>query len=274
MTTQDNALIFDCDGVLADTERFGHLPAFNKAFDDAGIPLHWTEQDYAELVKIGGGKERITAALDAARTHGNADDERLQTTSVPALHKAKTEIYRAMVSAGVMPPRPGVARLIRSALAAGWKVAVASTSAPESVKSVLDSVVGTETASAIPIFAGDIVPAKKPAPDIYEIALAELGVTAEHAVVIEDSAVGLQAAVSAGLTCIVTPSSYTLREDFTFAAAVVTSLGEPSDPLSVISDRYAVDFGLQSMVTIDSLERLLKHRNVTRPTTKISGEHR
>ena len=261
-------LVFDCDGVLADTERFGHLPAFNRAFERTGVPIHWTEDDYATLVLIGGGKERIAAALaDANLSQGS---ERL--TLVHTIHKAKTEIYRAMVEAGVMPPRPGVARLIGSALTAGWKVAVASTSAPESVKSVLDSVVGSETSSRIPVFAGDVVPKKKPAPDIYQLALDRLGVTPEQAIVIEDSAVGLRAAVSANLTCVVTPSSYTLTETFSSAAAVVSSLGDPNEPLKVISDKYDIGFG--DVVTLDSLNRLLGICHATSTTTNNPREHR
>jgi HAD superfamily hydrolase (TIGR01509 family) len=269
MTGNGHTLIFDCDGVLADTERFGHLPAFNRAFENLGIPMRWTEDEYAGLLRTGGGKERITAALADPRYQelvggGAPPDELVRRT-----HKVKSEIYRAMVADGVMPPRAGVARLIRSALTRGWQVAVASTSAPESVKSVLETVIGSETADRVPIFAGDSVPAKKPAPDIYLLALDQLGAGRDCAVVIEDSAVGLQAAASAGLACVVTPSSYTLSEDFSQAAAVVSSLGDAGEPVTVISDRYDVGFG--DVVDIDSLLRLLAICNQS--LTSTHGEH-
>lgn len=251
-SARTRTLIFDCDGVLADTERFGHLPAFNEAFETVGVSMHWTEADYAELLRIGGGKERIAAAMKASSMFETSEPP---PSLISKIHRVKTDIYRAMVSSGVLPPRVGVSRLIQDALASGWKVAIASTSAPESVESVLESVVGSATASDIPIFAGDAVPAKKPSPDIYLLTLAELGVTADDAVVIEDSAIGLQAAVSAGITCVVTPSSYTQTDDFTSAAAVLSSLGEPDEPLQVIVDPHRIGFG--SAVTLDSLDRLV-----------------
>ncbi|MGH3641378.1 MAG: HAD-IA family hydrolase, partial [Mycobacterium sp.] len=151
-------------------------------------------------------------------------------------------------------------------LSTGWQVAVASTSAPQSVRSVLDSVVGHQTAEVIPIFAGDVVPAKKPAPDIYLLALDRLGVSAETAIVVEDSAVGMRAAVSAGLACIVTPSSYTLAEDFTPAAAVVTSLGDGGEPTTVLSDPHDVGFG--DVVDLEALRRLLALRGQTLTSTQ------
>ena len=255
MTDASYTLIFDCDGVLADTERYGHLPAFNGAFAELGIPMRWSEDDYAALVRIGGGKERITAALADARHDGLFDEHEPPQDLVPRIHAVKTDIYRNLVSDGVMPPRPGVARLIRSAISSGWQVAVASTSAPASVRSVLDSVVGHEAAEHIPIFAGDVVPAKKPAPDIYLLALDRLGANAETTIVVEDSAAGMRAAISAGLACIVTPSSYTLAEDFTPAAAVVTSLGDADEPTKVLSDPFHVTFG--DTVDTEALRRLL-----------------
>jgi HAD superfamily hydrolase (TIGR01509 family) len=263
-------LIFDCDGVLADTERYGHLPAFNGAFAELGLPMRWSDDEYAALVHIGGGKERISAALAEPRHHGLFGEGGPPADLVPGIHKVKTEIYRALVADGVMPPRPGVARLIRSALSSGWQVAVASTSAPESVRSVLDSVVGHETAEAIPIFAGDVVPAKKPAPDIYLLALESLGAGAETTIVVEDSAVGMRAAISAGLACIVTPSSYTAAEDFTPAAAVVTSLGDDGESISVLSNPHDVEFG--DVVEVDALQQLLALR--LRPLTSTQREYR
>jgi HAD superfamily hydrolase (TIGR01509 family) len=255
VTGADYTLIFDCDGVLADTERHGHLPAFNGAFSELGIPMRWTDEEYAELVRIGGGKERITAAFADPRHQVAFGEDGLAADLVPQIHKVKTAIYLSLVADGVMPPRTGVARLIRSALSDGWQVAVASTSAPESVRSVLDSVVGHEAAEDIPIFAGDLVPAKKPAPDIYLLALARLGANPETTIVVEDSAVGMRAAISAGLACIVTPSSYTLAEDFTPAAAVVTSLGDADEPTKVLSDPHGVDFG--ESIDTEALRRLL-----------------
>lgn len=265
MTDGVYTLIFDCDGVLADTERHGHLPAFNGAFSELGIPMQWTEEDYAALVRIGGGKERITAALAEPRHEGIFGQDGPPDDLVLRIHKVKTAIYRALVVDGVMPPRPGVARLIRSALSHGWKVAIASTSAPESVRSVLDSVVGQSLAERIPIFAGDAVPAKKPAPDIYLLALERLAADAETTIVVEDSAAGMSAAISAGLACIVTPSSYTMDEDFAPATAVVSSLGDADHATTVLADPHHVGFG--DVVDTETLQRLLAVRRQTLNST-------
>lgn len=233
------ALIFDCDGVLADTERDGHLPAFNQTFSEFGVPVRWSDADYAEKVKIGGGKERMTSILtpELARELGLPEDPAGWADTIRQWHARKTEIYTERVAAGVLPGRPGIRRIAEEAAAAGWTLAVASTSAEASVRAVLGHAVGPGLMMRFRVFAGDIVPAKKPAPDIYLHALRELGVTPAETIVIEDSANGLQAALAAGLATVVTVSSYTAQEDFTGAALVVSSLGDPGGPSAeVLSD--------------------------------------
>ena len=239
-------LIFDCDGVLADTERDGHRPAFNQAFAEAGLAVTWDEEEYGRRLRIGGGKERIASLFDDP----DAERERIL-----ALHKRKTAIYKEIVRSGSLPGRPGIARIVDEALAAGWRLAVASTSAEESVRAVLEHVVGTETAAHFAVFAGDVVPAKKPDPAIYLLALEELGVDRADAIVVEDSRNGLLAAVGAGLRCVVTLSSYTGDEDMREAALVVTSLGDPAEPARVVANRSAARPGEQ--VTLADLEACL-----------------
>jgi HAD superfamily hydrolase (TIGR01509 family) len=226
-----NALIFDCDGVLADTERDGHLPAFNATFAAFGLPLHWSDTEYAQRLRIGGGKERIASAFtpEIERRAGIAGAEQ-RAAYIAELHAAKTQAFRDIVASGKLPGRPGVARLARAMHERGWRLAVASTSAESSVRAVLASVMGADLAREFAIFAGDAVAHKKPAPDIYELALERLGVASESALVIEDSRIGLLAATAAGLTCLVTLSTYTQEEDMHEAALVVSSLGEPGGP--------------------------------------------
>ncbi|MCU1446855.1 HAD-IA family hydrolase [Cryobacterium sp.] len=230
------ALIFDCDGVLADTERDGHLPAFNQTFTEFGVPVQWSDADYAEKVKIGGGKERMRSILtpQVAAELGLPENPDTWGDALLAWHKRKTAIYTERVAAGVMPGRPGIRRITEEAAAAGWTLAVASTSAEESVRAVLSHAVGPELAERFRVFAGDIVPAKKPAPDIYLHALRELAVDPAETLVIEDSANGLQAALAAGLATLVTVSSYTAEEDFDGAALVVSSLGDPAGPAAEV----------------------------------------
>ena len=220
------ALIFDCDGVLADTERDGHRPAFNQAFAEAGLDIVWDEAEYARRLQIGGGKERIASVID-------------DPDEVLALHKRKTALYKEMVRAGKLPARPGIARIVDEALAAGWTLAVASTSAEESVRAVLEHAVGEANAAHFAVFAGDVVPAKKPDPAIYLLACHELGLEPSDAIVIEDSRNGLLAAVGAGLRCVVTLSSYTADEDMSEAVLVVPSLGDPPGDAVTLQDLEA-----------------------------------
>jgi HAD superfamily hydrolase (TIGR01509 family) len=251
-------LIFDCDGVLADTERFGHLPAFNQTFEEEGVPVRWSEEEYAEKVKIGGGKERMASLLtdDFVREHGLPSDPEGQRELLLRWHKRKTAAYKAMVAAGVMPGRPGIARIIDAALNAGWTVAVASTSAEESVRAVLEHAVGAERAERIPILAGDVVPAKKPDPAIYRLALERTGSRPEETLAIEDSRNGMLAAVGAGLRCLVTISSYTKDEDFSEAVLVVSSLGDPGEPTVVLANRSAARPG--DLITLADLQACLE----------------
>ena len=140
-----------------------------------------------------------------------------------------------------MPPRPGIARIVDEARAAGWALAVCSTSAEPSVRAILESAVGAEAAADFLVLAGDVVPAKKPAPDIYLLALERLGIGPSEAVVVEDSRNGLLAATAAGLATVVTVNGYTRDEDFSGAALVVSSLGDPAAaPIEVLADRAGV----------------------------------
>ena len=188
-------LIFDCDGVLADTERYGHLPAFNATFERFGLPVRWTEEEYGRKLRIGGGKERM-ASLFADPSFAAAVGAADRTELLLTWHKAKTAAFKQLVADGRIPPRPGIARIIHGALDAGWTVAVASTSAEESVRAVLANAVGP---TDIPVFAGDIVPAKKPDPAIYELTVERLRLEKEETLVVEDSRNGLLAATGAGL---------------------------------------------------------------------------
>jgi HAD superfamily hydrolase (TIGR01509 family) len=253
------ALVFDCDGVLADTERYGHLPAFNQTFAEFGLPVRWSEDEYADKLLIGGGKERMASLLTtefvaAAGLPADADG---QKRVLAEWHRRKTEIYTAMVGEGRLPGRPGVARLVEEAHAAGWALAVASTSAEPSVRAVLQHVVGKDRAAGFTVLAGDVVPRKKPAPDIYLLALERLGADPDTVVVVEDSRNGLLAADGAGLSCLVTVNGYTEHEDFSEAALVVSTLGDPDgEHTTVLANRTAARPG--DWITIDDVTALLK----------------
>jgi HAD superfamily hydrolase (TIGR01509 family) len=252
------ALIFDCDGVLADTERDGHLVAFNQMWREQGVNWVWTIDQYAVKLKIGGGKERIASLAKDADFRAVYDvpaseDEWLNI--VAGWHRRKSDIFRDLVHSGALPARPGVRRLAQEAHDGGWTLAVCSTSAQASVQAVLESAMGSDLAAKFAgVFAGDIVKAKKPAPDIYNHAADALGLTHTGCVVVEDSRNGLLAATAAGMACVVTTNALTEREDFSEAALVVDSLGDPGVPARIVANRStARPAGMVRLADLDAI---------------------
>ncbi|MGA9162876.1 MAG: HAD family hydrolase [Thiobacillus sp.] len=227
MTLQ--ALLFDVDGTLADTERDGHRPAFNQAFADAGLDWHWDVALYGKLLAVTGGKERMKHYIDHYRPDYNKPANFDQM--VAELHQSKTRIYSALAARGGIPMRTGVKRLLIEARAAGLRLAIATTTTPENVTVLLEHSLGAGTQDWFDVIAaGDIVPAKKPAPDIYHYALEKMGLDAAVCLAFEDSENGLRASLGANLKTLVTVNDYTLDHDFTGAAVVLSDLGDPGSP--------------------------------------------
>jgi HAD superfamily hydrolase (TIGR01509 family) len=220
-----NAIIFDCDGVLVDTERDAHRVGFNRAFEAMGIDAEWDVELYGKLLLVAGGKERMRAYFDE---YGWPEDKVAEfggrDALIAELHKVKTQITSELVSS--LPVRPGILRIVDEARAAGVKLGVCTTSNPKFIDAVLD-LFGPERKAAFAfVHAGDVVARKKPAPDIYLMALETLGLPANECVVIEDSRNGLLAAKGAGLPTLITTSTYTVDEDFSEADRVVPELGD------------------------------------------------
>jgi HAD superfamily hydrolase (TIGR01509 family) len=220
-----NALIFDVDGTMADTEEL-HRQAFNAAFERAGLDWHWTRPLYRELLQVAGGKERIGDWID--RLDPGPGQRIRWREQIPYLHADKTRLYGERVRAGQVALRSGVARLLNEAKAAGWHVAIASTTTAANVDALLHATLGPRALDLFSVIAcGDVVRSKKPAPDIYELALRTLGIGPDDAVAIEDSAHGLGAATAAGIRTVVTPTYWTEGADFSAAALVLPHLGDP-----------------------------------------------
>ena len=220
------ALIFDCDGVLVDTERDGHRVAFNQAFQEFGLSYHWDIALYGRLLKqVAGGKERLHQYFDEAGWP--ADSELDRAAYADRLHQYKSSIFRQLVRNGVLEPRPGVARLMDEAHAAGVRLGVCTTARESSVLAVLD-LLGAERKDRVEhVLAGDVVACKKPDPAVYLLAAKRFGLDPAECMVIEDSHIGLMAALGAGMNCIVTTSTYTADEDFDGALRVEPELGDP-----------------------------------------------
>lgn len=218
------ALLFDCDGVLVDTEKDGHRVAFNLAFSQKGINATWGADEYKDLVKVAGGKERMKYYFNQKGwPNGNYDRDEF----IKELHILKTSLFMELIESGKLPLRPGVARIVDEALAEGIKLAVCSTSNVKAVTKIVEVLLGEERKKHFSgIFAGDMVSKKKPDPAVYNLCTEKLGLNPENCCVVEDSRNGLLAAKAAGYKCIITMNNYTKDEDFSEADAIYTELGD------------------------------------------------
>jgi HAD superfamily hydrolase (TIGR01509 family) len=251
-----DALILDVDGTLADTERDGHRPAFNLAFSDAGLDWRWTVDLYGELLKVTGGKERIRYFIEHWRPSFEPTED--LDGFVADLHRRKTRHYLELLRGGAIPLRAGVMRLLREAREAGVRLAIATTTTPENVTTLLECSGMADLPGWFEVIAaGDVVAAKKPAPDIFRLALDELELDPSACIAVEDSDNGVRSALGAGLQALlVTVSSYTKRQGFPGAAVVVDGLGELDEPANIL--RGSLEGS--KIVDLDALDAM--HRRV------------
>lgn len=232
------AIIFDCDGVLVDTERDAHRVGFNLAFKELGIDAEWSVELYAKLLLTAGGKERMRVYFDEFGWPASADTDEKKDALIVDLHKTKTQITSELVSS--LPVRPGILRIIDEAMANGVKLGVCTTSNPKFIDAVLD-LFGAERKAAFDfVHAGDVVAKKKPAPDIYLLAQQTLGLPTNECIVIEDSRNGLLAATRAGYPTLITTSTYTIDEEFDEAVKIVSELGDEPNVQVRLADLTAL----------------------------------
>lgn len=219
------ALIFDVDGTLAETED-AHREAFNGTFAEFGLPWHWDQPLYRELLRVSGGKERIRRYVedyDRGRLSPALDD------LVKGLHRRKTELYTAAVAGGGVPFRPGVRALIEAARCEGLPVAIATTTSRANVVALLDGATGGAGHGWFSAIAcAEDAPVKKPDPQVYRVVLDRLGLAAADCLALEDSINGVGAARAAGIPVVVSRSAYTEGDDFTGALAVFPDFGQVS----------------------------------------------
>ena len=225
-TTPLQALIFDVDGTLADTESV-HLAAFNQAFAEFGLDWHWDEALYTELLNISGGKERMAHYWQTTRPEVIEVGAMGLSDRLNRLHALKTAAYEAAVNAGAVRLRPGVLKLMDEALAQGLQLAIATTTSPVNIAALLRHEVGTDwRLNFTTIGDASTAPLKKPHPQVYLQVLATMGLPAAQCVAFEDSGNGLQAATCAGLATVITPTAYTAHHDFQQALRVLPDLSQ------------------------------------------------
>lgn len=243
------ALIFDVDGTMADTEA-AHCDAFNAAFSEVGLNWHWDESLYARLLHVAGGKERIGhywRCVEPEEAAGGAIAE-----TIDAIHAIKTRYYVERVRGGALPLRPGIRRLMDEACAAGLALAIATTTTPDNLDALLCPAAGAAWRKRFSaVCDASTAPVKKPAPDVYYAALRELGLPAAECLALEDSENGLRAARAAGIPTLITTTAYTARQRFDGALGVLPYLGDPARPLP-----HGIAEAKQGWVDLDALRRL------------------
>jgi len=245
-----STLLFDVDGTLAETEEI-HRQSFNKAFSQAGLDWEWSPDTYRDLLAVTGGKERIRHYIE--RFVPGFEPPMNLDEYIAGLHAAKTDIYTRTVESGEVPLRPGVKRLLDEARQAGLRLGIATTTTPSNVTALLQSSLAPDALDWFDVIAaGGVVPAKKPAPDIYHHAMQVMGVSPQECLAFEDSENGLRAALDAGLKTLVTVSDYTGGQDFRGAALVVDQLGEPDAPARVLAGELS-GYGY---ISVDALQAL------------------
>ncbi len=236
MKNELKALVFDVDGTLADTERDGHRVAFNAAFDEYGIGWNWSVELYGKLLAVTGGKERMKFYASDFLHNQNLPDNFEQL--VPELHAAKTRHYTQLLSTGAIPLRPGIERLLNEAREQDLRLAIATTTTPENVTALLENTLGRASLDWFEVIAaGDIVPAKKPASDIYDYALEEMKLGPGDCIAFEDSHNGILSSMGAGIPTIIAVNGYTHDDDFSGALLVLDNMGEPGQPFTVLQGK-------------------------------------
>jgi len=244
------ALIFDVDGTLANTEE-AHRQAFNYSFKQAGLDWDWDVALYTKLLKVTGGKERIRHYVE------DFLNETIEQDKVVALHLAKNDRYQSVVLDHQLPLRPGIKRIIEQARAQNMTLAIATTTSPGNVNNLVKACFGEEALGWFDIIAeGELVPIKKPKPDVYEYVLDHLKLTAQECVAFEDSYNGVRAATCINMPTLITLNNYTAEDDFSGAMIVLDTLGDENVASNILATE--INTKVDGMVNLDTVIEMHK----------------
>ncbi len=201
------ALLWDVDGTLAETERDGHRIAFNDAFASMGLGWTWGVARYGELLRVTGGRERILLDMP---THADAPATPAEREALAReLHRRKNVAYERRLAEGAIALRPGVPELLDEAASRGLRQAIVTTTSRANVAALLQHTLEPHALHRFEeVVCGEDVAAKKPDPEAYTRALGQLGLAARATLAIEDSPAGVAAARAAGVPVVVTRSVY------------------------------------------------------------------
>ena len=262
---QLKAIIFDVDGTLANTEET-HRQAFNIAFRDFDLGYEWSPREYAGLLSISGGRERIYAYLKAHSIELKGDLN-LREFAL-RIHKRKSEIYREKLIAGHIGLRSGVLRLLNEANQQGIRLGIATCTSKFNVETLLQNALGQDALARFDtIVTSDIVPDKKPSPVAYQYALADLGLTPVDCIAIEDTPNGNRSARACGLKTVITTHTFTIDNNFNDASLVLDQLGEPGQPFSIITGNA---YG-KSYVDVALLKKILLEDNTDQTNIQVTN---
>ena len=248
------AVLFDVDGTLSETERFGHLVAVNQAFKAVGLDWEWSAELYGELLKVTGSTERINHYVATYGPEYRYINENLDDL-IAEIVKHKNANYKRIAESGEIPLRPGVERVLREIHQSEIRMGIATTTTPQNVDALLIGNIGGDVLDWFEVIAaGNIVPKKKPAPDIYDYALQQMGLKPEDCLAVEDSENGVRSAVAAGLPVLVIESEYSTDHDLSGAELIVDEWGTAERPMKVVSG----DADGSELITLDLMRKLHK----------------
>jgi len=215
-----DALIFDVDGTLAETEEL-HREAFNRAFAAEGLPYRWDQSRYRSLLLVTGGRQRLEHFFAESTGLTGAQIAEL----APRLHQAKNRHYAEVMADFPIELRPGVARLLQQARTARLRLAIATTTSRVNLEGLAGRFPDELDLRCFDaVVCGEDVTALKPDPEVYRTALQRLGLPAERCLAFEDTRNGVESAIGAGLRVVVTPSLYSAGQDFSTATTVLEDL--------------------------------------------------